>query len=191
MAITILYQNNVTGAAHDVTTLITAAKWTTKRSGSPASLTVTAIVDDAVAWNPGGILVLKNGSTGLFYGYVVKISQSEKDQVQITAYRRNFNSSSKAIRIGTAYKIDVFNNLDYAKPLEYGFRGHFVPGHWDGKSFVYQPKDPQGGMFVHSLIPGHYTLERAVNATKRTQDARLQRRFEQELKKRGYMKYFK
>ena len=99
--------------------------------------------------------------------------------------------SSKAIRIGTAYKIDVFNNLDYAKPLEYGFRGHFVPGHWDGKSFVYQPKDPQGGMFVHSLIPGHYTLERAVNATKRTQNARLQRRFEQELKKRGYMKYFK
>lgn len=86
MAISILYQNNVTGAAHDVTTLITAAKWTTKRSGSPASLTVTAIVDDAVAWNPGGILVLKNGSTGLFYGYVVKISQSEKDQVQITAY---------------------------------------------------------------------------------------------------------
>ena len=86
MAISILYQNNVTGAAHDVTTLITAAKWTTKRSGSPASLTVTAIVDNAVAWNPGGILVLKNGSTGLFYGYVVKISQSEKDQVQITAY---------------------------------------------------------------------------------------------------------
>lgn len=86
MAITILYQNNVTGAAHDVTTLITAAKWTTKRSGSPASLTVTAIVDDAVAWNPGGILVLKNGSTGLFYGYVVKISQNEKDQVQVTAY---------------------------------------------------------------------------------------------------------
>lgn len=81
--------------------------------------------------------------------------------------------------------------IPYAKPLEYGFRGHFVPGHWDGKSFVYQPKDPQGGMFVHSLIPGHYTLERAVNATKRTQNARLQRRFEQELKKRGYMKYFK
>lgn len=87
--------------------------------------------------------------------------------------------------------IKYLDQLPYAKPLEYGFRGHFVPGHWDGKSFVYQPKDPQGGMFVHSLIPGHYTLERAVNATKRTQNARLQRRFEQELKKRGYMKYFK
>ena len=116
---------------------------------------------------------------------------TEENIINTGDYRRNFNSSSKAIRIGTAYKIDVFNNLDYAKPLEYGFRGHFVPGHWDGKSFVYQPKDPQGGMFVHSLIPGHYTLERAVNATKRTQNARLQRRFEQELKKRGYMKYFK
>ena len=116
---------------------------------------------------------------------------TEENNINTGDYRRNFNSSSKAIRIGTAYKIDVFNNLDYAKPLEYGFRGHFVPGHWDGKSFVYQPKDPQGGMFVHSLIPGHYTLERAVNATKRTQNARLQRRFEQELKKRGYMKYFK
>ena len=113
------------------------------------------------------------------------------DLINTGDYRRNFKSSSKAIRTGTAYKIDVFNNLNYAKPLEYGFRGHFVPGHWDGKSFVYQPKDPQGGMFVHSLIPGHYTLERAVNATKRTQNARLQRRFEQELKKRGYMKYFK
>lgn len=83
------------------------------------------------------------------------------------------------------------DKLDKNFRPSYGFRGHFVPGHWDGKSFVYQPKDPQGGMFVHSLIPGHYTLERAVNATKRTQNARLQRRFEQELKKRGYMKYFK
>ena len=116
---------------------------------------------------------------------------TEENIINTGDYRRNFKSSSKAIRTGTAYKIDVFNNLDYAKPLEYGFRGHFVPGHWDGRSFVYQPKDPQGGMFVHSLIPGHYTLERAVNATKRTQDARLQRRFEQELKKRGYMKYYK
>ena len=116
---------------------------------------------------------------------------TEENIINTGDYRRNFKRSSKAIRTGTAYKIDVFNNLDYAKPLEYGFRGHFVPGHWDGRSFVYQLKDPQGGMFVHSLIPGHYTLERAVNATKRTQDARLQRRFEQELKKRGYMKYFK
>ena len=128
---------------------------------------------------------------GLFAVKQARRICTEENIVSSNAYRSNFMCGTKAIRVGSNYKIDVFNNLDYAKPLEYGFRGHFVPGHWDGKSFVYQPKDPQGGMFVRSLIPGHYTLERAVNATKRTQNARLQRRFEQELKKRGYMKYFK
>ena len=86
MAISILYQNNVTGAAHDVTTLITAAKWTTKRSGSPASRERPAIVNDEIQWSHGGIVTLLDDKTGLFYGYVVKISQNEKEQVQITAY---------------------------------------------------------------------------------------------------------
>ena len=113
------------------------------------------------------------------------------DIVNTGDYRRNWKSDQTAKRAGRRFIVRFYNPLDYAGHLEHGFRSHFVPGHWDGKSFVYQPKDPQGGMFVHSLIPGHYTLERAVNATKRTQDARLQRRFEQELKKRGYMKYFK
>ena len=46
MAIRIQYQNNVTGAAFDITTLVSGAKWSTKRSGSPASLELTAIVND-------------------------------------------------------------------------------------------------------------------------------------------------
>lgn len=86
MSISVLYQNNVTGDAFDVTTLCAAAKWSTKRSGSPASLELTLIVDDAVAWVHGGIVAVKNGAEGLFYGYVVKIGQNEKDQVTITAY---------------------------------------------------------------------------------------------------------
>lgn len=87
MNVTILYQNNKTGDAFDVTSLCSAAKWSTKRSGSPASLELTAIVDDAVVWNHGGIVALKDAdNNGLFYGYVVKISQDEKDQVKITAY---------------------------------------------------------------------------------------------------------
>ena len=60
----------------------------------------------------------------------------EEGIVNTGDYRRNFKSGTKAIRAGRAYKIDVFNNLDYAKPLEYGFRSHFVPGHWEGSSFV-------------------------------------------------------
>lgn len=86
MAITIQYQNNVTGDAFDVTTLVSGAKWSTKRSGSPASLELTTLVDDAVKWTHGGIVTLLSGVAGLFYGYVVKISQNDNGQVRITAY---------------------------------------------------------------------------------------------------------
>ncbi len=78
MAIRIQYQNNVTGAAFDITTLVSGAKWSTKRSGSPASLELTAIVNDEIQWSHGGIVTLLDDKTGLFYGYVVKISQNEK-----------------------------------------------------------------------------------------------------------------
>ena len=43
---------------------------------------------------------------------------TEENIINTGDYRRNFKSSSKAIRTGTAYKIDVLNNLNYAKPLE-------------------------------------------------------------------------
>lgn len=84
--IAILYQNPKTGDAFDVTSLCSAAKWTTKRSGSPASLELTVLADAAVVWDHGGIVAMKNDDDGLFYGYVVKISQNEKDQVAVTAY---------------------------------------------------------------------------------------------------------
>ena len=84
--ISILYQNNVTGDAFDVTMLCAGAKWSTKRSGSPASLELTMIADAAVVWTHGGIVAVKDDDTGIFYGYVVKIGQDETDQVTITAY---------------------------------------------------------------------------------------------------------
>lgn len=82
----ILYQNNVTGDAFDITTLVAGAKWSTKRSGSPASLELTVVADPSVVWNHGGIVALKDGDKGLFYGYVVKIGHNEKEQVTVTAY---------------------------------------------------------------------------------------------------------
>jgi len=33
-----------------------------------------------------GIVALKDGKTGIFYGYVVKIRQKETDRVEVTAY---------------------------------------------------------------------------------------------------------
>lgn len=109
-------------------------------------------------------------------------------------YRMNFHAGDKALslganekaydggkirRSGPLYSIDVYNNLDYAKPLEYGFRSHFVPGYWAGHTFVYQPGFP-GGMYVgpyNGFVNGHFTLRRAIRRTKQTQDARLNRKF--------------
>lgn len=111
----------------------------------------------------------------------------EEGIVNTGNYRRNFKSGTKAIRAGRSYKIDVFNNLDYAKPLEYGFRSHFVPGHWEGSSFVYQKNDPEGGMFVGppgGFVRGHFTLLRAVKRTKTTQAARLNRKMDRIIKDR-------
>lgn len=111
----------------------------------------------------------------------------EEGIVNTGDYRRNFKSGKKAIRAGRSYKIDVFNNLDYSKPLEYGFRSHFVPGHWEGSSFVYQKNDPEGGMYVGppgGFVRGHFTLLRAVKRTKTTQAARLNRKMDRIIKDR-------
>ena len=103
----------------------------------------------------------------------------EENIVNTGDYRRNFKSGTKAIRAGNSYKIDVFNNLDYAKPLEYGFRSHFVPGHWEGNSFKYQRNDPDGG-----YVRGHFTLRRAIRRTKTTQAARLNRKMDRIIRQR-------
>lgn len=86
MSVSILYQNNRTGDIFDIATLCSAAKWSSKRSGSPAALELTVQADDSVEWTHGGIVALKAEGSGLFYGYVVKIGQNEKGQVMVTAY---------------------------------------------------------------------------------------------------------
>lgn len=115
-------------------------------------------------------------------------------------YRLNFHAGDNAItyageaphdgsrprRAGKAFKIDVYNNLDYAKHLEYGFRSHFVPGYWEGHTFVYQRGFP-GGMYVGSyggFVQGHFTLLRALRRTQSTQDARLGRKFDRAVRDR-------
>lgn len=84
--IQILYQNNVTGAVHEITTLCSAAKWTTKRTGSPAALELTVLVNDLISWSLGGVLLLKADGAGLFYGWVVKLTHSDDGLVKVTAY---------------------------------------------------------------------------------------------------------
>jgi len=112
-------------------------------------------------------------------------TEDAPDIVNTGEYRRNFRSDHKAKRQGDCYSVEAGNPLDYARHLEYGFRSHFVPGHWEGNTFVYQPNDPEGGMFVgpkNGVVPGHFTLKRAIDRTKATQTPRLKRKLNRKIK---------
>lgn len=86
MTIQMKCQNIRTGDAYEVSELVTAARWTTKRSGAPAALTLTLRTDPAVVWDHGSIIAVLDGGRGIFYGYVFKLSQSEAGEVEVTAY---------------------------------------------------------------------------------------------------------
>lgn len=56
-------------------------------------------------------------------------------------------------RRGNSYVVEIFNNLEYSSFVEYGFRSHWVPGYWEGNTFVYDPgykpeKGEPAGMYV-------------------------------------------
>ncbi|GAC41901.1 HK97 gp10 family phage protein [Paenibacillus popilliae] len=130
------------------------------------------------------------------------------DIVNTGNYRSSFHCGSKALALGHSssahdgsrpevngktYRIDVYNNSDYAKHLEYGFRSHWVPGKWQGRTFVYikgyrpvpgDSNDP-GGMYVgpkDGFVRGRFVLRRALRRTKATQHARLERKFNKKVK---------
>lgn len=123
-------------------------------------------------------------------------------------YKRSFHTGDSALGYegaamqdgsrpkvsGTVYRTDFYNNVDYASDLEYGFRSHFVPGHWEGDTFVYQPKDPAGGMWVgprhtknakgekvEGRVPGKFVFRDAMKNTALTRGPRLQRKFERKI----------
>ena len=83
---TIQYQDIETGAAFDITELVSAAKWTTVRRGSPAKLELTVLDTPDVTWTLGGIVTYLEDGAGRFYGYVFRISRSQEGTVEITAY---------------------------------------------------------------------------------------------------------
>lgn len=92
---------------------------------------------------------------------------------------------SKPQRHGSNYVIDVYNNLDYAKHLEYGFRSHFVPPQY--LSGYYRKRFPNG-MYVGTpggYVKGHYVLERTIERTRSTRKARLSRKWNKKV--REYM----
>lgn len=56
-------------------------------------------------------------------------------------------SVGKVVKSGSNYEVEIFNNIEYASFVEYGFRSHFVPGRWEGNEFVYD-RSANTGMYV-------------------------------------------
>lgn len=109
------------------------------------------------------------------------------DIVNTGDYRRNWKSDQTAKHAGRRFIVRFYNPLDYAGHLEHGFRSHFVPGHWEGHTFVYNRDDPEGGMFVGpkgGYVRGRFTMKRAVKRTLDTQQARASRKMDYEINKR-------
>lgn len=102
----IRYQNNKTGDTFDVTELVTAAKWGTKRSGSPAKLELSVLRDEDVVWTEGGIVDAMDGDRRLFYGYVFKITQDENEGVDILAYDQTRYLKNKETYVFTGKRAD-------------------------------------------------------------------------------------
>lgn len=50
----------------------------------------------------------------------------------------------KVERRGKAYVVEIFNNTEYASFVENGFRAHWVPGYWEGDTFIYDPTAKSG-----------------------------------------------
>lgn len=117
--------------------------------------------------------------------YAVKQAKTiaKNDKIVDTgAYRNNFHAGNKAMahsnnkdhdgskpqRNGNTYRIDVYNNIDYAKHLEYGHRVVVVK---DGKKID-----------TGKYVKGRFVLLRAIRRTKITQEARLKRKFDRKIK---------
>lgn len=116
--------------------------------------------------------------------------------VDTGAYRMNWHTGNRATpahegkeydgipprKMGTSYQIDVYNNVDYAKHLEHGFRSHYVPPqHLSG---YYRERFPKG-MYVGppgGYVKGKYVLKRAIRRTETTQKARLTRKWNAKVK---------
>lgn len=113
--------------------------------------------------------------------------EDSPDIVNTGDYRRNWKSDRRARRSGKKHIVQFYNPLDYAGHLEHGFRSHFVPGHWEGFTFVYNRDDPEGGMFVGpkgGYVRGHFTMKRAAKRTLDTQRARVARKIDRAIKNR-------
>lgn len=60
--------------------------WSTERKSSPGSLKFTVLWDEKLKIEEGNVVMLKDGDTGIFYGYIFSKSVPKTGLMSITAY---------------------------------------------------------------------------------------------------------
>lgn len=99
---------------------------------------------------------------GFIRDFLLEIAYRAERKIKKRMQKEKISSSGQLIRAwtvgkvvkqGDSYIVEIFNNLEYASYIENGFRAHWVPGYWQGNTFVYDrdykpPKGQPGGMQV-------------------------------------------
>lgn len=91
--------------------------------------------------------------------------------------RRNWKVGTVE-RHGNALVVEIYNPVDYASFVEYGFRAHWVPGYWKGKTFVYD-RNAKTGMYVgpkNGWVPGRFMATISMQEIERELPRYLERR---------------
>lgn len=102
-----------------------------------------------------------------------------KDNTPVaTGYLHNNWFVGKIEKKGDLYEIEIFNNVEYAGFVEYGFRSHWVPGRWEGDQFIYE-KGAKTGMYVgkkNGWVEGRFMMRNGIKDIEEKLPAYLERR---------------
>lgn len=75
------------------------------------------------------------------------------------------------------FSVEVYTDIEYALHVEYGTKGHFVPGYWQGKNFVYDPAAKTGVYF--KAQPGRFMMKIGIEHVEK----QMQKHFERHAKR--------
>ncbi|MDU5141067.1 MAG: HK97 gp10 family phage protein [Paenibacillus dendritiformis] len=95
-----------------------------------------------------------------------------------TGLLRNSWSIGTIVKQGNAYVIEVYSDIEYAHFVEYGFHAHWVPGRWEGNTFVYDASAKTGMQVGRKggWVPGKFMLTISMKEMERELPRYLEKR---------------
>lgn len=90
----------------NITDVVTAISWETRRTGTPGKVSMTVLQDSEVAWNLGAVVTVAEEGDNLFFGYVFSITYSQDSTVEILAYDQMRYLKNKDTYVFTGQRAD-------------------------------------------------------------------------------------